>query len=93
MDAIVTSLQHQKAIGEVFNAASGQPVTIKSIIEQVVSLVGTGNPQFGEIPYRSGENMKLYANSSKIKETLGWQPKINMSEGLKNTIDWYERQN
>ena len=93
VDAIVTSLENQKAIGEVFNAASGQPVAIKSIIEQVVSLVGTGDPQFGEIPYRSGENMELYADSSKIKEILGWEPKISISEGLKNTIDWYEGQN
>ena len=80
-------------MGEVFNAASGKPISIKSIIEQVKTLIGTGTPQLGIIPFRSGENMKLYANSNKIKEILDWEPKINLCTGLRDTIEWYKNQN
>jgi len=93
VEAILIALQHKKAVGEVFNAASGQPISIKSIIEQVNTLIGTGTPQLGIIPFRSGENMKLFANSNKIKEILDWQPKINLWTGLRDTIEWYKNQN
>ena len=78
-----------KAVGEVFNIASGRPVSIRSVIEQVVALTGKGKAEFGKHPYRPGENMSLYADISKAERELGWRPETSLEEGLKKTIEYY----
>jgi UDP-glucose 4-epimerase len=71
--------------------ASGRPVTIREVIEKVISIVGGGKPDFGKIPYRKGENMSLYADIGLAKRILGWQPATDIDEGLKRTIAWYRQ--
>jgi len=88
VEAIFFAMKKKKANGEVINVASGSPVTIRSVVELVRKLIGYGKPQFGEIKYREGENMKLYADVNKAKELLNWAPKIQLEEGLGKTIDW-----
>jgi len=86
IEAVFAALVQPAAQGEVINIASGTPVSIRSVIETVRSIVGRGEPQFGEIPLRQGENMELYADISKASELLGWTPKIELSVGLHRTI-------
>jgi nucleoside-diphosphate-sugar epimerase len=31
----------------------------------------------------------MYADSSRARETLGWQPEVSLEEGLKRTIEWF----
>jgi dTDP-glucose 4,6-dehydratase len=33
----------------------------------------------------------MYADSSRARETLGWQPRVRLEEGLKLTVDWFRR--
>ncbi len=61
-----------------------------AVIEKVCELTGYGNPQYGEVSHRNAENMSLYANISKAKIKLNWEPTISLDVGLKKTIDWYD---
>jgi len=90
---IYAALIEKKALGEVINLASGSPISIKKLIENVNLITGKGRPQFGEILYRKGENMSLYADISKAKRLLNWEPKIDLNQGLRNTVAWYEQNN
>ena len=85
--AIFLALQSDLANGEIFNVASGTPVTIRSLIDQICIIVGKGRPQFGGVPYRAGENMALYANTEKIRDMLGWVPEVSLDDGLGRTIE------
>lgn len=88
VEAVFAVFSRPAAMGEVINIASGVAVTIRDVIETVRSLVGRGIPQYGAIAYRPGENMKLYADISKAKEVLGWEPRITLGMGLEKTIRW-----
>ncbi len=91
VEGIIASLQSSRqAFGNIINIASGKPVEVKSVINKILKLVGSGNPQFGLIPFRKDENMSLYADINKAKKLLDWQPKVNMSEGLNRTIKFYK---
>jgi nucleoside-diphosphate-sugar epimerase len=90
--AIILALQSEGVNGEVLNVASGQAISIREMISRVQAIVQSGEPRFGEIPYRPGENMALYANISKIQYALGWSPLISIDEGLQRTIDWIKDQ-
>lgn len=86
VQAIILALRTKDLGGEVFNIASGIPVSIRSIIETVQNIVGGGKPQYGSIPYRVGENMALYANIQKAERVLRWHPEVAIEEGLKQII-------
>ena len=87
--AILQTLVVPEAVGNIINIASGKPVSIREIIEKVSLISGSGNPLYGKVNYRPGENMSLYANISKAKRILNWEPIINIDKGLKKSIDWF----
>lgn len=88
VNAVFSVFNNPNALGHVFNIASGIPVTIRTVIETVQKLTGCGKPVFGEIKYRTGENMELFADISKAKNILYWEPKVSLVSGIKETINW-----
>ena len=67
-------------IGEIFNVGSGNTYSVN----QIVSLLG-GPVTF--IPKRPGEPDCTFADISKIKKMIGWQPAISLEEGIKILLD------
>ena len=86
--AILKALKSEDADGQILNIASGVPVTIRSMVDEVCHIVGMGRPQYREVSYRPDENMTLYADIRKAQDVLGWTPEVSLSEGLKQTINW-----
>jgi len=87
VQSVFYALNNGKAHGEVINIASGKPVSISEMINKIVSMINSGEPQFGKIDYRNGENMMLYANVSKSKKILHWNSVVGLDQGLKLTIN------
>ena len=89
VEGIMKALQSNKVYGKTYNLASGKPIKVKTIIKSITKIIGKGKPIFGGLKYRVGENMELYADISKIKSDLDWEPKVTIHQGLKHTINWY----
>jgi len=89
VNGILQALDTDAANGMVINIASGDPVKICDIISMVHSLIRQGQPEYGKVPYRVGENMALWANTDLAKTILNWSPQISLEQGLKNTIAYY----
>lgn len=92
VNAIMKAIVLPEAKGQVINVASGIPVSVRSVIEKVVSLVGKGRPCFGERPYRERESMQLYADINLAGQVLGWVPDMSLEDGLVKTINYYKEQ-
>lgn len=90
VDGIISALKTKNGLGNIINIASGRPVEVKSVINNIVEIVGGGQPQFGLIKFRKGENMSLYANINKAKNILNWQPKVDLRTGLSKTVKSYK---
>ena len=74
--------------GEIFNVGSGNPQTINYLIE----LIGGGEKVY--LPKRPGEPNITFADISKIKKLLNWEPKISFEEGVNemlNNISFWEK--
>lgn len=93
VEGVFRMLEAPGVCGRVVNLASGTPVTIRSMIEQVCACVGRGQPDFGQVPYRAGENMALWADTSLARKLLNWAPQISLEEGLANTVQYYRSGN
>jgi len=91
VEAIFLAMANDAASGRVFNIASGNPISIKQVVEKVIDILGSGNPKFGAVPYRDGESMELYGDVSLAKKILSWSAKTTLSHGLEKTIAHYTK--
>lgn len=93
VDSILLVLRSNDADGHIFNIASGNPVSIREVIENVQRITGGGRPQYGVIPHRVGESMMLYADIDKANCNLGWRPTVDLETGLLRTIQAFHAPN
>jgi len=87
VQAIFLALNNDNAYGEVINIASGKPISIRKVINNIQNIIGSGYPEFGKVDYRNNENMELVANILKANKILGWHPKTSLETGLRKTIE------
>ncbi len=74
---------------DVFNLGTGTGYSVLEIIEQVQEITGHEFPvEPGE--ERQGEYAEIYADNSKAKEALGWQPRRDLADTVKSLVKWYE---
>jgi GDP-L-fucose synthase len=74
---------------DVFNIASGIPVTIKEILNQL--MVVSENESI-EIKFDTTKPTMIpirMIDISKISKAINWNPKVSINDGLKLTLDWY----
>jgi GDP-L-fucose synthase len=74
--------------GAPMNLGSGQEITIRDLVELIRAEVGYS----GEVEWDQSKpdgQPRRCLDTSRARETLGWQAKIPLREGLRRTIDWY----
>jgi UDP-glucose 4-epimerase len=93
VDALLLVLERPEAAGEVFNIGNERSVlTILELAELVRELMGADvEINFRPLHYTDVE-MRI-PNIDKARKLLGWEPTVDLEEGLSRTIAWYrERQ-
>ena len=84
-------LNHNKPITEPINFGTGKEISIIDLANKIIDLCdkkGSINPV--HIEPRIGEVKRLIADVTKAKKILGWIPKYNLEDGLKEFIQWYK---
>jgi len=72
------------------NVGCGEDITIKELATTIASVVGFEGSLLWDTSKPDGTPQKLL-DTSKINE-LGWAPRINLEEGIRNTYAWYVQQ-
>ena len=73
---------------EIINLGGHEVISINGLVELVEELTGKkANVQYG--PPNLADMFMNQANVTKAREMLGWNPRVNLREGIKNLIDWY----
>jgi nucleoside-diphosphate-sugar epimerase len=75
--------------GKVFNVASGKGVCVRQVLDTIQSLAQCGTIDFGARSMRPGEIMELYADITRIKQFTQWEPRVDLEDGLRRTVDFY----
>ena len=79
--------------GELFNIGCGEEVSIADLATAILDLMG--NPieaQLGALADRPIEIWRMYCDSTRARERLGWSPRHSLRDGLAETIRWYRRE-
>jgi len=84
--AILLACEQEKAVGGVFNVASGKQISILQLAAELNQVLGTAlAPIFA--PTRAGEVRFSQGDASLVRETLGWEAQTSLREGLCQLIE------
>src|SRR3989338_8344035 len=67
----------------------GKELSNLEVAKKICSLMRVGEDQIELVKDRPGHDARYAVDSSKIKKELGWKPKINFENGLRQMIEWY----
>ncbi|HKQ38464.1 MAG TPA: NAD-dependent epimerase/dehydratase family protein [Verrucomicrobiae bacterium] len=87
------ALQSPQAAGNVFNVGSGRNFTICEIAEKISEAMGKAStePQISG-KYRVGDIRHCFADITRAKEVLGYEPQVRFEDGLLELVEWLEGQ-
>ncbi len=84
----------EKAVGEVVNLGSNREVSISELIEVVSTCLNKKikvTKEKKRVRPEKSEVERLFSDSRKAKALFGWDPKIDIEQGIRKTISWMER--
>ncbi|KKM44034.1 hypothetical protein LCGC14_1562140 [marine sediment metagenome] len=78
--------------GEIFNVGTGIPISIREVANIITEKI---NPKLKPIfnqQYRVGDIRHCFADITKIKNKLGYDPEISFSQGIEEYLNWVKTQ-
>jgi len=79
----------QDISGEIFNIGAGSPITLTDLAKLILKITKNGNLKINYTEPRPGDIIHSYADISKAKRLLKFNPSFNQEQGLKEYFRWY----
>jgi CDP-glucose 4,6-dehydratase len=90
--AIADALGRGEARGEAFNAGGGRPHRVLDVVRLICRLAGTDvEPDVRGAGTPAGEIDRQWVDATKLRALTGWEPAVELEEGLRRTIEWYRQ--
>lgn len=88
-----TTIVERGEAGRVYNVCSGQAVTMRDVLNQLVAMsrvpvTVTVDPA----RYRPSDNLMLWGDRSRIERELGWKPEIPLNQTLSDLLDYWRKE-
>ncbi|HMD35848.1 MAG TPA: NAD-dependent epimerase/dehydratase family protein [Vicinamibacterales bacterium] len=92
-DAFLRAGASDACNGAAFNVGGDGPVSHRDLAAMLVTIAGTGSVQFVDWPpdKKAIDIGSFYADSTKFKQTTGWQPSVALADGLTRTVAFYRQ--
>ena len=88
IEGLVLAMFKPNTTGEVFNLGSTEEHTVQEYAEMIIRLCNSTSPIIFE-PSRIDDPERRRPNTTKAQQILGWQRKVSMEEGLRQSIAWF----
>jgi nucleoside-diphosphate-sugar epimerase len=91
VDALLLAACSPKADGKIYNLGGDKVVSLRELAETLITANGSGEYVLKEFP---AERKKIdigdyYSDDSRIRNELGWKPKIFLHKGLERTLEYF----
>jgi dTDP-glucose 4,6-dehydratase len=87
--AAVDLILRQGRIGESYNIGTGIEKSVEQITDLILEILNKPSSLKAYVPDRPGHDSRYLVDSTKIRQELGWTPKISFTEGMQQTVAWY----
>ncbi len=92
VDGIVKSCEYtlnHEDVYEILNIGNSSPTSLKEMIEIIAKTLNV-EPKIKQLPMQLGDVDRTYADTSKAKQLIGYEPKTTFEEGIKKFVEWYK---
>lgn len=94
VDAWCSCLENTKTWKKTYNLATGKKTTVRELVEKEIQQFGKGTEPYpvkfeGSTP---ADQFGLYADISRLRADLGWEPRYTLDEGLRTMIAWVKKE-
>ena len=92
VDGVLLALERPEAVGHTFNIGNPRStVTIHGLAKEIVRLAKSSS-ELQHVEWNFPDVELRIPEIAKAKELLGYEPKVELEEGLSRTIEWYRNQ-
>ena len=85
-------MKSKQADYQVFNVGSGSSISITDLGGAILSVMNTKLQLKITNDYRKGDIRHCFSDIHEIKKMVGWQPMVNFQAGMKELVEWSEKE-
>jgi UDP-glucose 4-epimerase len=92
VDAFLSAGMNDAANGQVFNVGAIEPISLREVTELLIEIAGSGSYRVMPFPAdrKAIDIGSIYVDDGKLRRTFGWEPGVDMREGLTRTVSFYK---
>ena len=90
IDAMVRAMNAPEPDGSPINTGNPHEITINELAETVIELIGSRS-KVVYMPLPQDDPLQRRPDITKAKAVLGWEPRVQLRDGLSRTIDYFEK--
>jgi UDP-glucose 4-epimerase len=77
------------AAGEILNVSGAKAISVLEVVERILALTPESKSSILHGDPRVGDVRESIGSGDRLKEVLGFTPKVTLDEGLERTVEWY----
>jgi UDP-glucuronate 4-epimerase len=85
---IISAGDYNNSMYEIINIGNNQPVTLAELVSTIETVAGK-KAIIERLPEQPGDVPITYADISKAKRLLNYNPETSLEEGIKSFYNWY----
>ena len=93
VEALLLAGSNEKARGAILNLGGDEPVTLLDLAKLLLEITRHGS--YAVVPFPNDKKRidigSVRCDYSRIKNLLGWKPQVGLREGLRRTVEYYQK--
>lgn len=89
VEGLKKAMYTEGSMGQIFNLGNPEEYKIKELAEKIIELTNSSSKLTFSNSFRQDDPMQRCPDITKARTVLNWEPKVNLSEGLTKTIEYY----
>jgi UDP-glucose 4-epimerase len=77
-----------KEVQGIYNVGTGHETSINDLFRLMATLTSAGCQELHG-PAKKGEQARSVVDATKLRQQLGWEPRVSLEEGLKRTVEYF----
>jgi UDP-glucuronate 4-epimerase len=88
VQGVMAAMHYDKSRFEIINLGNNYTVSLRELIASIEEVTGK-KATIEQLPEQPGDVSKTFADITKAKQLLGYNPQTNLKDGLKKFYDWF----
>ena len=92
VEGIIKSCEYtleNKNVYEILNIGNSSPTSLKEMINTIAKVLDV-EPKIKQLPMQPGDVDRTFADISKAKKLIGYEPKTTFEDGIRKFVNWYK---